>query len=298
MNNTSEIQMLKQFEADLGIQLPEGLKQLLIHPIELEEFDKPSVESFISLEESRASLPTRVIPLFNVRSGDLSCLYYPRDSELVIACYYSIGEAVLIPQAADLATYFKAPDKSSPFHPDNDDEVPQESSENWQSLLYDFNSLCPELELLKSFGFNSTYFGETDLEILGKLVARFSPSSHGDASTPQSIISSKYEDALSLLDRSWWMELAELFVQHELWKPAIIALENCESVHNVHPYYGFTKQGNKDMLWSNIYDVLLKLNPLISAHGDALDKATFARKLEIVTSYARDEEREARWYPK
>ena len=51
------------------------------------------------------------------------------------------------------------------------------------------------------------------------------------------------------------------------------------------------------MRWADIREVQMKLHPLISVHGDALDKATLARKLEIVTDYVTDEEKHPRWYP-
>jgi hypothetical protein len=286
--------LLHEFEKSLGIQLPRGLKQLLIKPKELEYCAIPAIDEFLLLADYGPRMPARCIPMFQEPNGNAVVLYYPRSSSAAMVCYFSQAEPVLIPQTCDLEGYFKDPDIYSPDHPDNDDEVKQDPPDFWKSLRYGSRAPLSEIELLKPFCFNSTQYGESDLEKLQALVSRFKPDSKKPVSQAQTTIRDKYEDPLSLLDRQWWLELAEQFSQQELWPEAIAALENCEWVHDVHPFYGYSKLvgGKPDwdsIYWGTIYEVVAKLYSVAAVHGDCLNRKTIGRKLELITAHAHDE---------
>lgn len=277
-----DLDLLQDFQEKLDIQLPTTLVELLTSEQELDYYDLPTVEEFVNFDWLTGDLPSRMIPALRQPSGDLVAAYYPHSGASPLVVFFALEESRVIPQSANAVHYFANVDEYAPDHPDNDDEVRQDSPDGWNGLIFNPPSGFAPGELLKPFFLNTSLEAEQDMEVFNPL-ARVLSGATGASDRISQIITEVFGSAGDLLDSVRWMNLAKEFEQRSMWSEAIQACENCETSLNIYPFYGFPSQQQAKPDWAQRYAVLEYLHELVAGHGDAFSRVTVTKKLDIVT---------------
>lgn len=279
-------QMLDEFESRIGVSLPAALKNFLLNPRELEEHDVLTVEEFTSLEAHSPdlNLPLRTLPFLVESCAYKVAIHFPRQSPNPLIVNYFHDVPGLHPITQDIDEFFLRIDGD--FHKIYCDEAKTRLSPRpWVSLEYSDSSPPPELELLKPIALNTTPDGSIDLKLIGSIQRPIRRSkrlkSVKTGNRPSDIIARYFDAPLQLLDRDWWLNLSDAFIENGHFQEAIYALENCHAVHAISPHYGQTVFTRCLPTHTQYLKVFRKLEPLVNEHSDGLDCLIIARKIEV-----------------
>jgi hypothetical protein len=250
---------LQNFSSEMDVSFPTSFIEFFKKRKKSRYYSILDIDDFVGMNYITADLPSCALPFLSQDSGDLTCLFFHENLSSPAILVFLLDQARSVIQTQKLDDFFGNPNVYSVDHPKNEDGIFVDEV-TWSPLLYDFKSPDLSSEILKPHRFNSTLDFELDRRVFSEFIELWHlryPSIEACKSDLERIIFECLpNDPNTFSTRDWWLQISKSLKGAGLFREAMFALENCESVHNVYPSCGHVPSLKEDRRWLDLAEVL------------------------------------------